>query len=114
MSDTNNVMTAVEKSIKDLEKLNGSEKREIQPLGESAQKILDQTRGDVLSVFQNALDRLNDTRRACDAAEQHIKNKRADVERALFDYVQAVEILATSNSKMQTAIGDLAIINEQV
>jgi hypothetical protein len=108
------IIKRVENSIKEIEKVQELEGVNGHQLGDSARKILDQTKGDVLSVFKNALDRLNDTRRACDAAEQHIKDKRADVERALFEYVQAVEILATRNGQIQEAIGDLMISNDQV
>lgn len=101
------------KSSTELEKSNGQDAPGA-ALGESAKQILDQTQRDVLTVFQSALDRLNDTRRACDAAELRIKEKRADVDRALFQYIQSVEVLATSNAKMQQAISDLAIVNDQV
>jgi hypothetical protein len=113
--DEKRTLADVEKAVQDLVRTNGGGNgTAVAVLGEGAQKIFDQTKGDIMSVFQDALNRLNDTRRACDAAEQQIKDKRADVERALFEYVQTVETLANNNHKMQQAIGDMAAVNEQV
>lgn len=114
-----NLIANVETHIKEVGKVNELEQRnghQAAPpaLGESAQKILDQTKSDVLSVFQNAIDRLNDTRRVCDAAEQLIKDRRENVERALFSYIQTVEKLAKSNASMQQTIGDIAAVNDLV
>ncbi len=83
-------------------------------LGEAAQHILENSLRDIDKIFEYALERITQTRTACDAAEVAIQTKRNVVRDMLTEYVAALQMVETTARDAQQALGDAMLHTDRL
>ncbi len=83
-------------------------------LTESAEKIFNTIMSDYKSLFDFSMERINLVRNALADAECMARLKREAAERAVREYVAAVQELDIQGRKLQQSVGEMLITGERL